>query len=79
MTAAFILTLDVADVTPESLRSEADFVLDTLVQNGVAVVSVEPWARPSAASLSPSLLDIATSLPQTLLASPLADAADTLP
>ncbi len=77
MTAAFILTLDVADVTPESLRGEADFVLDTLVQNGVAVVSVEPWARPSAAS--PSLLDIATSLPQTLLASPLADAADTLP
>lgn len=74
MTAAFILTLEVADVTPDALQSEADFVLDTLTQNGVAVVSVEPWARPSVAP--PSLGQLAATLPSNLF---VADAADTVP
>ena len=68
MTAAFILTLEVDDVSPEALALEAQYVNDTLIQNGVSVVSVEPWARPSAAA-PPSLTDIASAMPQNLFAS----------
>jgi len=68
MTAAFILPLDVAETTPDALTLEAEFVADTLTQNGVAVVSVKPWARPTTA---PTLASIAAALPTTL--SPLSD------
>lgn len=60
MTAAFILHLEVEDVTPDALALEAEYVADTLEQNGVSVVSIAPWARPSNA---PSFGDIATALP----------------
>ncbi len=67
MTAAFILTLEVDDVSPDALALEASYVADTLTQNGVAVVTVEPWSRPS--TTQPSLVDIANALPQNLFAS----------
>lgn len=63
MTAAFIVHLEVSDTTPDALTLEAEFVADTLTMNGVAVVSVEPWARPTA---TPTFASIAAALPTTL-------------
>ena len=68
MTAAFIVHIEVSETTPDALTLEAEFVADTLTQNGVAVVSVEPWARPTTA---PTFASIAAALPTTL--SPLTD------
>jgi isopentenyl phosphate kinase len=73
MTAAFIIHLEVSDTTPDALTLEAEFVADTLTQNGVAVVSVTPWARPTA---TPTFESIAAALPTTL--SPL-EAGDSVP
>lgn len=47
MTAAFIVTLELTDTLPETLQTEADLLHDLCEQNGVPVVSVAPWQRPS--------------------------------
>jgi len=46
MQAAFIVNIQLEDVT--DLTSEAEFLQEVLVQNGVSVVSVAAWHRPTA-------------------------------
>ena len=53
MNAAFVVHLNLDDTT--DLGEEAQHLHDVLLQNGVPVTSVDPWARPSTA---PSLADI---------------------
>lgn len=56
MTAAFIVTLDLPDTLPDTLQSEADYLHDLCEQNGVPVVSVAPWQRPSHEAFAGSLV-----------------------
>lgn len=43
MQAAIIVTVEVEE--PSQIEVESQFIFDVLEQNGVAVVSVVPWAR----------------------------------
>jgi len=45
MTAAFIVTLDVESTDPSSLTDDALLIEELLLDGGVLVTSVEPWAR----------------------------------
>lgn len=45
MTAAFIVTLEVDSVDPNSLTEDALLVEEALQDVGLDVLSVEPWAR----------------------------------
>lgn len=65
MTAAFILTLEVADTSLEMLTQTALELQDALGQD-FPVISVQPWARrsqqPSMPALTPQAIQ---SIPQT--------------
>jgi len=60
MNAAFIVTLDVESVDPNSLSEVAFDVEQALLDGGQVVISVAPWSRHSGPS---SLSSIVTALP----------------
>lgn len=46
-TAAFIVTLNLSEVTASTLESAADSILDDLSNSGHDVEDVQPWSHPA--------------------------------
>lgn len=66
---AFIVHVNLSDVTPQSLALTADDVFDDLVGGGHDVASVAPWQRPSLETALPPPQDFPAN-PQTTPAPP---------
>ena len=47
MTAAFVVTIVLDDASAPNLQLEADDIADALESEGIEVVSVNPWDRPT--------------------------------
>ena len=45
MTAAFIIQVDIEDLTPAGLSSTAEDIMDAVEKSGFIVQSVSPWKR----------------------------------
>ena len=55
MTAAFIVHVEIPDLSPTTLGDEAEYIFELLNNNGVPVESVAPWARPTVETLVPPI------------------------
>jgi len=47
MTAAFIITLELSELSPDALANAAEDLFEAAEGAGHDVVDVKPWARPS--------------------------------
>lgn len=48
MQVAYIVTVDLEVASGEEVSLEAEYIMDTLEQNGVSIISVNPYAREDA-------------------------------
>lgn len=55
MTATFLIEIDLPDVSPQVLMDEAATIQQDLLSQGLDVLSVKPWARPTLEAQAPTL------------------------
>jgi len=47
MKRTYLVAVDLADNSPQGVAGTAELISETLLDNGINVLSVEPWSAPS--------------------------------